>query len=148
MTPEQRLDKYYQKKFGWTLAEVDAMFAGQNNVCAGCHRPPGVYRLAVDHAHAYDKVKIVVHKLNDGRWAAKAENFALGLLIEYYGPNKAIIREEVRRAVMHRSVRQGLCLRCNKGLQMFEDFEGTTQMSAAERLENLAASLRRFATKS
>jgi len=149
MTPEEkRLDKYYLKKFGWTLAEVNAMFEAQGNVCAACYRPPGERRMSVDHDHAFDRVKPKVAKRPDKSWEAFAMD-PKGYL-QHSGDRRT--RSEAiknfRIRMRRESVRQGLCLRCNKGLQMFEDLGGTTQMLPALRLENLAASLRKFAASS
>lgn len=150
MTPEEkRLDKYYLKKFGWTLAEIDAMFAAQGNVCAACKRPPGERRMSVDHDHRYDKVEIKVEKApattsDAGFYYA---NFRLhGQFRCLLGETRKSARLRVRQFLRRQSVRGGLCLRCNKGLAMFEDSKAP--LLPADRLDNLAAYLRRFAAKS
>lgn len=45
-------DRYYQREYGITLQQYDAMLKAQGGVCAICRRPPGKTRLAVDHDHA------------------------------------------------------------------------------------------------
>src|SRR6266403_761169 len=145
MTPEQkRLDKYYLKKFGWSLSEVDALFASQGNVCAACGRPPGERRMSLDHDHAYDRVKIIVSKFGSQGWFAEG-NFE-GQHCYDVQPTRKLAREVVRRMLRRLSVRAGLCLRCNKGLAMFEDSKAP--LPPAERLERLAQVLRRFQGKS
>jgi hypothetical protein len=152
MTPEQKLDKYYQLKFGWTLAEVDAMFAKQGNVCAACKRPPGKYRLSVDHDHVFDRIKVTTRK-HEGAWLTepkspedieflKNEKTAT---CAWGWPTKAENKKVLLLIWRQRSVRGGLCLRCNKGLQMFEDSKAP--LPPAERLERLAAYLRTFQNK-
>jgi hypothetical protein len=143
MTPEQKLDKYYQKKFGWTLIEVDLMFEAQGNVCAACHRPPGAYRLSVDHDHRFDKIKIWTQRTPAG-WVASVRSELVGAL-EVLSATKGLAKEIMRKMLCRKSVRSGLCLRCNKGLQMFEDSKAP--LPPAERLENLAQCLRKFSQK-
>jgi Recombination endonuclease VII len=140
MTPEQKLDKYYQKKFGWTLAEVDALFASQGNVCAACKRPPGERRLSLDHDHAFDRLKIdIVREIDDQYWVVSCIPY-----VEPYGgyATKKEAREFMRRKLRRLSVRAGLCLRCNKGLQMFEDSKAP--LPPSERLIRLARILENF----
>jgi hypothetical protein len=141
LTPEQKLDKYYLKKFGWSLAEVNAMFAAQENVCAACKRPPGERRMSVDHDHWYDRLKIAVHKVNmvQGKlWIAYCKE----LEITSSDPDRKRAKETVRIYLRKLSVRGGLCLRCNRGLALFEDSKAP--VLPAERLERLAQYLRRF----
>src|SRR6266576_4691071 len=145
MTPEQkRLDKYYLKKFGWSLAEVDALFESQGNVCAACGRPPGERRMSVDHDHAYDRVKIIVSKYGSQGWFAEG-NFE-GQHCYDVQPTRKLAREVVRRMLRRLSIRGGLCFLCNSGLQKFEDSKAP--LPPAERLDRLAQYLRRFKGKS
>ena len=145
MTPEEkRLDKYYQKKFDWSLQEVDALFANQDNLCAICHRPAGKYRLSLDHDHAFDRVKIAVCKRKDEQyWVAEAMPF-----IPPYGgySTRKEAKDFIRRKLRRMSVRGGLCLRCNKGIQMFEDSKAP--LSPAERFHNAEKYFRSFHEKS
>lgn len=143
MTPEEkRLDKYYQRKFGWTLEEVNKMFAEQNNVCAACHRPPGERRMSVDHDHALDRIKITFDK---GPWNEWHALFNLNGVNRIAGATKKEAKTLAKQALRRRSVRGGLCLRCNKGLAMFEDSKAP--LSPPERLDNLAVYLRKFQLK-
>lgn len=154
MTPEQKiLDRYYHKKFGWALAEVDALFESQGNVCKICGRPPGKYRLRLDHDHAYDRVKIRVLKDCDNKnqwvgWVASDEFIGTTLLLpggNWYGKTREIVKSLVTTALRRRSVRGGLCLRCNKGIQMFEDSKAP--LSPEERFDNAAKYFREFKFK-
>jgi hypothetical protein len=144
MTPEEnKLHKYYYNKFGWTLAEVDLLFAAQGNVCAICNRPPGKNRLSLDHAHSFDRIKLVIERLPDWNFAAflnKTDASAIAI-----GTTKKEARINGKRVLRRRSVRGGLCLRCNKGIQMFEDSKAP--LAPAERFDRAASYFRDFATK-
>lgn len=143
MTPdEKKLNSYYLNKFGWTWVEVEALFKRQNNCCYICHRPPGDRRMAVDHDHAYDRVKIRARKMTDGRWAVGADEPQLNVLIEFYGHDKKALRKMVRLSLRARSVRGRLCMRCNKGIQMFEDSKAP--LTPAERFDRAAKYFRNF----
>lgn len=143
MTPEQKLNKYYLKKFGWTLAEVDALFASQGGVCKICGRPPGVRRLSLDHDHAFDKIKLWIERLRNWNWAAFLSEICASAIA--IGTTKKEARENARRELRRRSVRGGLCLRCNKGIQMFEDSKAP--LSPEERFDNAAKYFREFKSK-
>lgn len=155
MTPEEKLlDQRYRRVFNWTLAEVDAMFALQNNRCACCGRLPGVRRLNVDHDHAFDKTKPTYSKpvLKDQQWEAYGADPRNGrdpkknlYLWIGYGSTKSIALKNLRKIMRRASVRGGLCLRCNKGFAMFEDSK--VPMSPAERFDRAATYFRHFAQK-
>lgn len=139
-----RLSSYYRCKFGWELAEVEALFASQGNVCAICGRPPGKTRLNLDHDHEADHVKINVERNTlppiSQKWLAHAvykhkEFYALGISIK---EARDLVKRQLRRA----SVRGGLCLRCNKGIQMFEDSKAP--LLPEKRFENAAQYFRDF----
>lgn len=55
--PEAMMDKQYQRYYGLTLAEYEAMVAERDGLCDICHRPETltqkgrVKRLSVDHDH-------------------------------------------------------------------------------------------------
>lgn len=62
-------EREYQKKFGLSLAEVDAMLEAQGNVCAICKadEPQGTGRFHVDHCHATGVVRrLLCHPCNTG----------------------------------------------------------------------------------
>lgn len=135
---DKQLNAYYLRKFGWTLNEVEFLFASQGDVCAGCGRPPGKRRLNLDHDHEADRAKLIIERLPDWNWAAflnKTDASCIAI-----GTTKKEARDNGRRELRRRSVRAGLCLRCNKGLQMFEDSKAP--LPAYKRLENLARILR------
>lgn len=48
---------HIRRKFGITIEEYDRMLAAQGGVCKVCHRPPGKYRLSVDHIHGTKTVR-------------------------------------------------------------------------------------------
>ena len=56
-TPAYRnqLSRQYQRTYGITLEEYDAILEGQKGTCYICHRKPYRRRLAVDHDHALEK---------------------------------------------------------------------------------------------
>lgn len=142
MTPEEiKLDKYYQKKFGWSLAQVDTLFADQDSVCAICRRPPGKYRLSLDHDHAFDRIKLFIERLPDWNFAAFSNKTDASCIA--IGATKKEARENGKRVLRRRSVRGGLCMRCNKGIQMFEDSKAP--LSPAERFDRAALYFRQFA---
>jgi hypothetical protein len=145
MTPEEkRLDQYYLRKFGWTLAQIDAMFALQGNVCKICGRPPGIRRLNVDHDHAFDRVKLFIERLPDWNWAAFLDDHSASAIA--IGLTRKEARANGKRELRRRSVRGGLCLRCNKGIQMFEDSKAP--LPPEQRFENAAKYFRDFRSKS
>lgn len=138
MTPEdKKLNSYYWRKFGWTLSEVNAMFEKQGNVCYICKRPPGERRMAVDHDHAYDRVKITVYK-DCGIYIIGARPYVMPLGYSDKKEGRHIVRNRLRRL----SVRGGLCMRCNKGIQMFEDSKAP--LTPAERFDRAAKYFRDF----
>lgn len=53
----RRRDLYYQRKYGITLDQYEAMFEAQGGVCAMCGRPPGKRQLDVDHSHQTGEVR-------------------------------------------------------------------------------------------
>lgn len=142
MTPEEiKVDKYYWKKFSHRLAEIEEILARQGGVCYICKRPPGERRLSVDHDHAYDRVKIVVKKHPLIReWFSAATIF--GKECKGMGATRALAREGIRFILRRESVRGILCLRCNKGIQMFEDSKAP--LTPAERFDRAAKYFRDF----
>lgn len=55
MTDEERearqRDLYLQRTYNISSEEYDAILEAQGGRCAGCRKPPGKKRLAVDHDH-------------------------------------------------------------------------------------------------
>jgi hypothetical protein len=54
---EQRRQSKYQRRYGITLKQYEILLEAQNGVCAICRRPPGKYRLCVDHDHVTGRVR-------------------------------------------------------------------------------------------
>jgi len=133
--PEDRnaVSKRLERTYGITLAEYEQRLADQGGVCAICKKPPGKNRLSVDHDHVYDRVKIVVQKLNN-IWIAVAKVF--GKDFTSGGPVRKLVKESVRRLLRRQSVRGLCCWSCNKGLQYYRD--------NPEFLRNAADYLERF----
>lgn len=145
MTPEEKkLNSYYLRTFGWTLEEVNALFEKQGGVCAICKRPPGKYRLSLDHDHAADRQKLIVERMPDWNYAAFLDKtFPSAIAI---GSVRSEAKKNGRRELRRRSVRGLLCIRCNKGLQMFEDSKAP--LPPEERFDAAAEYIRRFKTHS
>lgn len=143
MTPEEKLNKYYLRKFGWTFAEVQALEEKQHGICAICHRPPGERRLSLDHDHAFDRINLVIERLPDWNWAAFLNETDASCIA--IGTTRKEARVNGRRALRRLSVRGLLCLRCNKGIQMFEDSKAP--LFPADRFANAEKYFRDFSQK-
>lgn len=115
MNPEdQKRDKYYQKRFGITLAEYDAILEEQGGCCAICGAPPLKNRLAVEHCHQWKYIKLLTTKTAKG-WhsiAAYWGKFHIGI-----GPKKTDAIRLVRKQLQRASVRGLCCFGCNSGLR-------------------------------
>lgn len=131
-------DKRLQKTYGITLAEYDAMLAEQGGVCKICQKPPGKFRLSVDHDHRFDRVKIKIYKMMR-RFQASATNVVLNVnLLEVFSSRK-IARIQMKQILRRLSIRGILCWRCNSGLRKYAD--------RPERFEAAAKYLRDFENK-
>lgn len=140
MTPEEiKADKRLQRTYGITLAEYNMRLNEQDGCCAICRRPPVNYRLNVDHDHAWDRIKIVVRKVNDkflAECAAFPESGADERTRSLFGITRKDAKETLRRVLRRLSVRGLLCFSCNKGLSYYRD--------KPERFESAATYLRKF----
>ena len=125
-TPESR-DKYYRKHYGLSLAEVDALFTTNGNVCEICGRPPGSHRLSIDHSHKIARSKIVITKALLGWEAAATVN---GLTSVFPGATRKITRAAARLWLLRRSVRGPLCHRCNRAIQLLGDSAQSARAAA------------------
>lgn len=137
-------DAYYKRKFGWSLGEVMALFDRYNFRCAFCLRPEGGRRLALDHWHAFDRVKIKVVKQGLTSWIAETVG-PNGISYAYEHSDKKKARQGLKRMLRRDSVRQPLCLRCNKALALLEDSKAPC--STIERLENAIRCLKEYERK-
>jgi hypothetical protein len=119
---EKARDKYYHKKYGITLEEYNARDKEQNYVCGICHRPPGAYRLAVDHDHAHHYFKIRTRKVEGSQQGILLwEAYSPDIQFWYLGPSKNEAIKEVRKEIKRQSVRGLLCWTCNVGLRKWRD---------------------------
>jgi hypothetical protein len=139
MTPEElKADKRLRRTYGITLEEYNQKLAEQNGGCAICHRPPSHIRLAVDHDHKFDRIKITVRKTDShsqGKFLAECRDFS-NKLRACYGDTKKEARISLRLILRRMSLRGLLCVNCNRGLQKFYD--------KPERFEAAARYLKKF----
>lgn len=113
-------DKRLQRVYGITLAEYEERLAAQNGVCKICLRPPGLNRLAVDHDHRFDRVKITVVRKADG-YEASAFNRELNINLVISGKDRKECRKILKQRIRRKSIRALLCWHCNSGLMKYSD---------------------------
>jgi hypothetical protein len=125
-TEDQKRDAYYRKKYGVGLDWYEARFKEQGGCCGICRRPQEHFtkRFAVDHDHAYKKVKIESGKNlsaseNDHGWFARA--FYVGRFYRADRPKKADAVRAVKASLKTASCRGLLCPFCNRGLRFYAD---------------------------
>ena len=130
MTPAERADKAFFKKYGKTRAEVDAM----SDVCMVCGAVSKTRRLDTDHDHRFKYFKVrVVQGAATNLWFAGIAELAVGAP----GKTKKEAREAVKLLAKGQSVRGRLCHRCNRGLRYFSDSPRRLR-AAADYLEAFA----------
>lgn len=113
------------------------MLALQHGVCKICGRPPKKVRLAVDHDHRFDRVKITVKLTTIGTFKYVANAVAPnGRRICWFAGTRKLARVSVHLELRKLSIRGLLCMNCNRGLQKFYD--------KPERFEAAASYLREF----
>lgn len=119
-------DLRYQRLYGITAAEYDAMLAAQNNGCKICGRPPKKLPLHVDHDHNYSRVKIHTRRVELPRvvgypsgWKWEAYATYRGKVYKAHDYKIYMARRRVRAMLKKASVRGLLCWTCNTGLRKF-----------------------------
>ena len=132
---EKAADLRLRKVFGITLDEYNAILRSQNGVCKICGRPPVKFRLAVDHDHRFDRIKIKISKYKN-IFLGYAYDLFLSVKIERVDPNRKVLRSIIHLILQRKSIRGLLCMNCNRGLQKFYD--------KPERFEAAAKYLRDF----
>ena len=129
-------DLRLRRTFGITLDEYNVRLADQGGVCKICGRPPGTKRLAVDHDHKFDRIKITIIKYGNA-FKGSCPTFPSSVLIRtYVGITKIEVRKSLRLYLRRKSIRGIICVNCNRGLQKFYD--------KPERFEAAARYLREF----
>lgn len=128
-------DARLRRIFGITLVDYYALLASQGGVCKICGRPPKKIRLAVDHDHRFDRIKILTQKTANYGGYATAKSLC-GRIVSAYGKTRAEAKKAVHLILRRISIRGLLCTNCNRGLQKFYD--------KPERFEAAASYLRAF----
>lgn len=134
---DKAADLRLRRIFGITLAYYNNLLAAQHGVCKICGRPPNKVRLAVDHDHKFDRIKIITKLITDRNFKAVATAIAPnGVSICFFAATRKLARTMVHLALRKMSIRGLLCMNCNRGLQKFYD--------KPERFEAAARYLREF----
>jgi hypothetical protein len=138
---DRSTDLRLKRIYGISLIEYNDMLIKQDGVCKICFRPPRSIRLAVDHDHRADRIKIYIKKApnnssNSPLWSVSFESLLVPF--EFLGSKKDA-RAYAKRKLRRVSVRGLLCMNCNRGLQKFYD--------KPERFEAAAKYLRDFESK-
>lgn len=134
---EHQADLRLRRIFGITLDEYNIRLADQNGVCKICKRPPNKVRLAVDHDHKLDRIKIKTSITKDRHYKGFATAVAPnGKVIQFFAATRKLAKIAVHLVLRKMSIRGLLCVNCNRGLQKFYD--------KPERFEAAALYLREF----
>lgn len=128
-TEDQKRDAYYRRKYGVGLDWYNARYAEQDGKCGICRRPQSVFakRFAVDHDHAYKKVKVFTSLIAD-IWFSYADY--LGQRFEHESYKKAEATRGVKSVLKAMSCRGLLCPFCNRGLRFYMDDPARLQGAA------------------
>lgn len=133
---QEELDKIASvrlfKKYGMTLEEYNVELEKQLGVCKICSNPPKTRRLHVDHDHSFSYAKLVSIKWTD-RWSCMTEE-GFKPVVTATGITKSEAVQKVRQRLKRLSVRGLLCMKCNRGLELFRD-DPNLLLKAAEYLK-------------
>lgn len=138
---DKAADQRLRNKFGITLKEYNDRLEKQGGVCKICGNPPKTVRLAVDHDHKFDKIKITIAAVKIGlqKVFTAAAILLNGKEVSYSCTDRKAARKQVWLILRRKSIRGLLCMNCNRGLQKFYD--------KPERFESAAKYLREFEGK-
>ena len=120
-TEDQKRDAYYLRKYGVGLDWYNARFAEQGGKCAICRRPQETFqfRLAIDHDHAFVRLKVWSKKFGPKLWkAGAAKDHKVFMCL---GDTKSQAIRAVRAELKTASCRGLLCPFCNRGLRFYAD---------------------------
>lgn len=90
----QQLGYYYEKKYGISQADYDAMFVAQKGRCAICkkHQRDLKTRLAVDHCHTTNKVrKLLCSNCNSALGLVNEDIHIMKNMVKYIQQIKGVI---------------------------------------------------------
>lgn len=139
MTPEEKkADARLKRVFGITLDEYNEMLAAQDGHCKICGAPPRTKRLAVDHDHFFDRIKIqIIKNKTDNITIFTA--FCSYINFTFTSSDRKKAKQAVKIRLRRHSIRGLLCAICNRTLQRFYD--------KPDRFEAAAKYLREFQSK-
>ena len=94
----------------------------------------------MDHSHDVDKVKIELYRAENKGWWADATY--KGKHLEVFGYSRDEAWKLTKITLFRMSIRGLICVRCNRGLALFEDSKAP--LKPAERFDNAAKYFRDF----
>lgn len=131
-TEDQKRDAYYRKKYGVGLDWYNARFEEQKGCCGICRRPQSTFkfRFAVDHDHAYKRVKVRQPYMMPAIKEWFADAIYQGRIFKNMGATKRDVVKLVKNQIKAASCRGLLCPFCNRGLRFYMDDPARLQGAA------------------